>query len=97
MIESSKQKKNSKNITQEKSLEFTINRTLMKLFRTVSSEVINLSVSLLLWYNRYNVVNILLSNVKSNSYVNIVALKMADVNCSQTLLVWNVNCWLGLL
>ena len=28
------------NKTQEKSLEFTINRTLMKLFRTVSSEVI---------------------------------------------------------
>ena len=66
----------------------------MKLFRTVSSEVINLSVSLLLWYNRYNVVNILLSNVKSNSYVNIVALKMADVNCSQTLPVWNEKCWL---
>jgi len=28
------------NKTQEKSLEFTINRTLMKLFRTVSSDVI---------------------------------------------------------
>jgi len=43
------------NKTQEKSLEFTINRTLMKLFRTVIW--CYQRVSLLLWYNRYQVVN----------------------------------------
>ena len=36
-------------------------------------------------------------NHQWNSYVNVVTVKMAYVNCSQTLPVCNENCWLGLL
>ena len=76
--------------SQKKSLKFTINRTLMKLFRTMSSDVIKECRC----FFGITDTKLLIVKRKWNSYVNIVALKMAYANCSQTLPVWNEKCWL---
>ena len=72
------------NESQDKSLEFTINRTLMKLFRTVSSD--DIKECRCFFGGPITDTKLLIVKRKMKFlYENIVTLKMAYVNCSQTL------------
>ena len=80
------------NKTLEKSLGFTINRTLMKLFRTVSSDVIKecrcffgiTDTMLLIVKRKMKFLRKYCNSENGGIYAN----------CSQTVPVWNEKCWL---